>query len=91
MLYSTIILKQYEKTVYIRTKIYMQGAKLLPDGKIAAKIQENVGKRGFAVEFAPDSCYFSNRKRYGKAKSCAGPNECGRNDAKNQRWNVPGF
>ena len=75
----------------MKTASNTQGAKLLPEGEIAAKIQENVGKRGFAVEFASDSCYFSNRKRYGKAKSCAGPNERGRNDAKNQRWNVPGF
>ena len=37
MLYLTIISKQYEKTVYIRTKIYAQGWMASLNGRIAAK------------------------------------------------------
>ena len=91
MLYSTIIPKQYEKTVYIHAEIYTKGRRLPLPGKNAAKTQENVGKGGFAVEFASNSCYFSSRKLHGKAESCAGSTCRSGNDTKNQRWNVACF
>lgn len=85
MLYFTIIPKQYEKTVYIHAEIYTEGRKLALHSKNAVKTQENVGKGGFAVEFASDSCYFSRRKLHEKAKSCADSTERSGNDTKNQR------
>ena len=55
-LYTSILPKQYEKTVYISTQI-LTGPVFLA---FEAEKQENKGKIDVEVEFASPSCYFNS-------------------------------
>lgn len=82
MLYFTIISEQYEKTVYIQPEICAERADRPFCCKMMEKRPESAGKAGFAVEFAPDSCYFNYRDPHRRTKNGACVIKYGKNDTK---------